>query len=133
MREMQKPALKRDKEARREVEDSSKTLLLRYDNLVSVIENYCVRIDTATQVDEEIDILLPAKSVCDNYRKVSSSEYSKICDYVASFEFPVNDAQYTEILGLTFDADSVLNESVSSLNESMKQFAEKYELIPEED
>ena len=50
MREMQKPSLKRDKDARAEVEDSAKTLLIRYDSLLRVISESCAKIDTATMM-----------------------------------------------------------------------------------
>jgi len=133
MREMQKPVLKRDKEARRQVEDSAKVLINRYDSLMFVISNACARIDTASIFDEELDITKPAKDLCQAYNKVGTGEYKDICDQISDFKFPVNDAEYTKILGLTFSADSLLNEKVSALNEVMKQFAEKYDLIPEEE
>jgi len=133
MREMQKPSLKRDKEARKQVEDSARSLIIRYDSLMVIIGKSCGKIDTATLFDEETDILTPAKSLCSAYNEIGSKEYKDICDQVSVFTFPVNDAEYTEILSLTFTADSVLNEKVSTLNEVMKQFAEKYDLIPEEE
>ena len=133
MREMQKPLLKRDKEARKQVEDSAVVLLQRYDSLMVVIGKACARIDTATFFDEETDILSPAKGLCAAYNEVSLKEYKDICDQISAFKYPVTDAEYTEILSLTFTADSVLNEKVFALNEVMKQFAEKYDLIPEEE
>ncbi len=133
MREMQKPMLKRDKEARRQVEDSAKVLYARYDTLVFIISKACSKIDTATLFDEELDILSPARDLCSAYNNVSEKEYKSICDQISAFKFPVNDAEYTEILSLTFTADSILNEKVSVLNDVMKQFAEKYDLIPEEE
>lgn len=133
MREMQKPLLKRDKDARKQVEDSAKVLIIRYDSLLNTISKSCARIDSAEIFDDELDIISPAKNLCQAYEKVSNEEYKVICDRVTNFKFPVNDAEYTEILSLTYTADSLLNERVSVLNEIMKEFAGKYDLIPEKE
>lgn len=133
MREMQKPMLKRDKVARKILEDSAQSLIVRYDNLCLSIDSSCARMDTMQLFDEELDIIAPAQKVCEAYRQISTKEYKDICDNISSFSFPVNDAQFTDILSLTYSADSLLNDEVASLNEKMKQFAEKYNLISEEE
>lgn len=133
LREMQKPMLKRDKDARMQVEDSAEMLNLRYDSLLVVISHACAKIDTVTMFDKELDILSSAKKLCQAYNEVSVKEYKSICDQISNFKFPVNDAEYREILGLTFTADSILNEEVSALNDVMKKFAEKYNLISEQE
>lgn len=128
MREMQKPLLKRDKKAKQQVEDSAKILMYRYDSL-SISINYAHKfLDTANVFDEELNILASATSLCEAYDLVLAQEYMRITEKIESFDFPVNDTEYTDILELTFSADSLLNIKVSELNELMKQFAEKYDI-----
>lgn len=105
MREMQKPMLKRDKNAKRQVEDSAKMLMTRYDSLSFSIIKAHMFLDTANVFDEEINILTSAKNLCNAYDLVIEEEYKSISEKIQTFDFPVNDMEYTDILELTFFAD----------------------------
>jgi hypothetical protein len=128
LNEIQSPDLKKAKKRVREITDSISRLDLYIDSLRAQIEEASYSIDSMNRNTEKFTLLASADTLLRKYKMVAADIYPKIADHLRNLTLPVKDAEYTIVLQLTYQADSILNSSVERFNNESAAFFEEYSL-----
>ncbi|PKP04775.1 MAG: hypothetical protein CVU11_03425 [Bacteroidetes bacterium HGW-Bacteroidetes-6] len=128
LREIQAPDLKKARKKVREITDSIGRLDIYIESLISEINTASATIDSMNRNTEKFTLLAAADTLIDKYNMVAANIYTKIANQLRHVSLPVKDAEYTIVLQLTYQADSILNSSVERFNNESAAFFEEYSL-----
>lgn len=128
LREIQAPGLKKDKKKIRIIRDSIHVLDVLSDSLQWSIESATGQLSDLRKASKSFDMFSSADTLMHYYTKISEQVYPKLNAQMKEISLPVKDAEYTIVLQLTFEADSVLNDAVKKFNAESATFYEEYSL-----
>lgn len=128
LNEIQSPDLKKAKKKVHEITDSISRLDTYINSLKAEIEIAATSIDSMNRNTEKFTLLASADTLLGKYKMVAGEIYTKIANQLRRVSLPVKDAEYTIVLQLTYQADSILNSSVERFNNESAAFFEEYSL-----
>lgn len=128
MREIQSPNLKKNKKKIKSLNDSIKKLDQKVSALQSIIDTAKSRLKNEQSEHGHSKLLLAAGQMLDGYDSVVKKTYPLLNQKLKKISFPVKDADYSDILKLSFKADSSLNSIIDKFNMARAAFYEEYSL-----
>lgn len=132
LREIQDPNIRKDKKKNRIVTDSIGLLSGLNDLVEEQISEAISAMKKLRSNHEQFEILTAADSLLAKYKDISGRVFPEISESMKTISLPVKDAEYTRILQLTFEADSVLNAAVAAFNAKSAAFREHYSIGKQE-
>ncbi len=131
MNEVQKPSIKKDKKKMTHVRDSIEMLSDLGDSLSSRIAQAESKIKSLKKTHEQFSLFASTDSLLQRYKEVTGKIYPQINSSFSGISLPVKDSEYTIILQLTYQADSILNAAVQRFNTESAAFKDEYSIEAE--
>lgn len=128
MCEIQTPDLKKNKKKSEILKDSISLLDDFNDSLVSTIDVAQKKVVGLRSKKPDFDLYDSADSLLSKYKEIANDVYPDINSRMKKISFPVKNDEYTMLLRLSYNADSVLNAAITSFNAESAAFNEKYKL-----
>jgi len=128
MREIQSPDLKKNKNKTKIIRDSIGLLDARLDTLRAAISSAVKTIEKLRDEKPDFSIFKSADTLLSRYDKIAGEIYPEINTCVKKVSLPVKDSEYTRLLQLSYEADSVLNMAMEEFNNESAAFFEDYSL-----
>ena len=128
LREIQSPDLKKNKKKIKSLNDSIKKLDQKVTAIQSIIDTAKSRLKNEQSEHGSSKLLQAAGQMLDAYESVVKNTYPLLNQKLKKISFPIKDADYSDILKLSFKADSSLNSIIDQFNIARSAFYEEYSL-----